>query len=148
MTLDEQLQADLKDALKAGDEDRKRTLRSVRAAVQNAAIDARGPLDDAAVTAVLRKQAKQRRDAIAEFERGGRPDLVASEQAELDIINGYLPPAMGEADVEAAARAMIAQVGATGPSDMGKVMGPLTKSLAGQADGQTISAVVRRLLAG
>ena len=150
MSVEARIQADLRAAMKAGDEDRKGTLRLLLAALHNAQIEQRGALDEAAEIAVLRRQAKQRRDAIAEFERGGRADLVAIERAELVIIDGYLqdylPPAMDEAAIEAAARAVIEEVGASGPGDLGKVMGPLMKALGDRADGRTVNSVVRRLL--
>jgi uncharacterized protein len=148
MPIEDRLHEDLKAAMKAGDEDRKGTLRMVLAALHNEQIERRAPLDEAAEEAVLRRQAKQRRDAIELYERGGRPELAARERVELDIINGYLPPSLDEAAIEAAARAQIAAVGATSLADMGKVMPPLRQQLAGQADGQVMAAVVRRLLAG
>jgi uncharacterized protein YqeY len=150
------IEAELVAAMRAGDDDRKRTLRSLKAAIKNAEIEAvsRGKLalgaslDEAAVQAVLRTQAKQRRDAIELYDRGGRPELSAIERAELAIIEGYLPQPLGLAEVEAAARAQIQAVGATSPADLGKVMGPLSKSLAGRVDGKVLSDLVRRLLAG
>jgi uncharacterized protein YqeY len=148
MSLQAQIQDDLTAALRAGDEDRKRTLRLLIAALHNAEIAERGALSEEAALAIVRKQAKQRQDAIADFERGNRPDLVAREQVELDILGAYLPPALDEAALEAAAREVIAATGATGPADMGKVMSPLMQRLGGQADGRQVSAVVRRLLAG
>lgn len=154
--LESRLEADLAAALRAGDALRKRTLRSLKAAIQYAAIEAAGKggfvagdhLDEAGVEAVLRKQAKQRRDSIEQFERGGREDLVAVERAELAVIETYLPQPLGADDVEAAVKAQIAAVGASGPGDLGKVMGPLSKALAGRVDGKTLSDTVRRLLAG
>ena len=97
---------------------------------------------------MLQKQAKQRRDSIAQFEAGGREDLADGEREELAIIEGYLPEMMGEEEVEAAARAVIEEVGAEGPADTGKVMGPLMGRLKGRADGRLVSETVRRLLAG
>ncbi len=146
MDLESRLNADLKDALRAGDEDRKRTIRLLLAALHNARIDARGPLSESDQLAVLQRQARQRRESMAEYGRGNRPDLVAQEAAELAIIESYLPAALSVEELEARARAAIERVGARGPQDMGRVMGPLMKELAGRADGQTISAVVRRLL--
>lgn len=147
MAMLEQIQADLTAALRAGDEVRKNTLRMLLSAVHNAEIEQRGPLDDAALLEVLRKQAKQRRDAITEFTRGGRADLVAQEEAELLILQAYLPPAPDDSEIEAAARRVIAAVGASSPADMGKVMGPLMSELGAGADGQRASAIARRLLA-
>lgn len=154
--LESRLETDLTAALRAGDEDGKRTLRSLRAAIKNAAIEAAGKggfkpgdhLEEAAVEAVLRKQAKQRRDSIQQFEQGKREDLAAVERLELAIIEAYLPQPLAVAEVEAAVRAQIAAVGASGPADLGKVMGPLSKALAGRVDGKALSDTVRRLLAG
>lgn len=146
MDIEARLQADLREALRSGDEDRKRTLRSLLAALHNARIEARGPLDEAAQLAVLQRQARQRRESIAEYSRGQRPDLVAREEAELAIIESYLPGALSASDIEAAAKRMIEQVGAQGPQDLGRVMGPLMKELAGRADGKEVNAIVRRLL--
>ncbi len=148
MDFESRLNADLKDALRSGDEDRKRTIRLLLSALHNARIDARRPLTEGEQMAVLQRQARQRRESMAEYERGKRPDLVAQEAAELAIIETYLPAALSMEDLEAAARAVIERVGARSPQDMGRVMGPLMKELAGRADGQTISAVVRRLLGG
>lgn len=148
MGLETRIEQDLKDAMRAKDEPRKRTLRMLRAALKNASIEAGGPLDEPSVTAVLQKQAKQRRDAIAEFEKGGREDLAAGEREELAILEGYLPELMAADEVEAVAREVIAQVGAEGPGDMGAVMGPLMGRLQGRADGRLVSDTVRRLLSG
>lgn len=148
MGTEAQIEQDLAEAMRAKDEPRKRTLRLLRAALKNASIDAGGELSEEAVTAVLQKQAKQRRDSIEQFEAGGREDLAAGEREELAIIEGYLPEMMGEEEVEAAARAVIEQVGAEGPADTGKVMGPLMGRLKGRADGRLVSETVRRLLAG
>lgn len=154
--LEARLDADLTAAMRSGDEERKQTLRLLKAALKNAAIEAVGrngfksgdALDEAAVEAVLRKQAKQRRDSIEQFQRGGREDLAAAEARELTIIEAYLPQALSQDEVEAAVRAQIAAVGASGPQDLGKVMGPLSKALAGRADGKLLSDMVRRILAG
>ncbi len=153
--LETRIASELTEAMRRGDEDRKRTLRSLRAAIKTAEMEAvrlgqlqRGQsLDEATVLGVLQKQAKQRRESIALYREGGRDDLVAVEETELAIIESYLPKQMSEEEIEAAAREQIADVGAEGPSDMGKVMGPLMQSLEGRADGKLVSAVVRRLLA-
>lgn len=131
-------------------------MRALKSAIKNMAIASVGKgtfragdhLDQAAVEAVLRKQAKQRIDSIEQFERGGREDLVAVERTELAIIEVDPPQALSPEVVEAAVRDQIAAVGATGPSDLGKVMGPLSKALAGRVDGKVLSDTVRRLLAG
>ncbi|MBN9493882.1 GatB/YqeY domain-containing protein [bacterium] len=145
-TLKEQIQSELADAMRARQEVRKSALRMLIAAIKNTEIEAGHPLDDAGVVAVVQKQAKQRRESIAEFEKGNRPDLVAQEQGELDILEAYLPEQVSEDEIEAAARALIAETGATNARDIGKVMPPLVKQFAGRADGRAINEIVRRLL--
>ena len=147
MSLKDQIAADLKQALKEGDETRKRTVRLLMSAVHNAEIEKGAELDDGGILGLIAKQVKQRHDSAEEFRRGNRQDLVDKEESEAVILQAYLPPAMSREDVEAAARKVIAEVGAQGPRDMGKVMGPLTAQLRGRADGAEISAVVRELLA-
>jgi len=147
VSLQERIAADLADAQRARDKDRVRVLRLLRAALQNAAIDAGGVLDEDAVQRVLRRQAKQRRDSVSAYEAGGRDDLAAMEKAELAVIGECLPQQIDDTALEAAARSAIEAVGASGPGDLGKVMGPLMKDLGGQADGRRANAMVRRLLA-
>ncbi len=150
MSVEERIQADLRAAMRGGDETRRDTLRLLLAALHNAQIEKRHPLDEADEVAVLRRQAKQRQDSIADYERGGREELADIERTELavidDYLRDYLPPAVDEAAIEAAARTVIAEVGAQGPGDLGKVMSPLLKSLGPGADGRTVNSVVRRLL--
>src|SRR5205085_10383509 len=110
--------------------------------------DERKDLADADVVAVIDKMIKQRRDSIAQFEKGGRNDLAQKEQFEIGVLETYMPAAMSEADIDAAIVASIAEVGAKGPSDMGKVMGPLKAKLAGRADMGKVSARVKAKLAG
>jgi hypothetical protein len=145
-SLRERIQSELHDAMRAHDETRKSTLRMLTAAVRNADIEARAQLDDRAILTVIQKQAKQRRESMVEFQKGGRDDLVQKEAAELAILDEYLPRQMSREDIEAAARAVIAETGASGPRDIGKVMPVLTKQLAGLADGRAINEVVRGLL--
>ena len=145
-TLRERIQAELHGAMRANAETRKSTLRMLLAAVKNADIEARAQLDDAGIMAVIQKQAKQRRESIAEFEKAKRTDLVDREAAELVILEEYLPRQATREDVEAAARAVIAEVGAAGPRDLGTVMPVLTRQFAGTADGRLISEIVRALL--
>lgn len=147
-TLKERLQADLADALRSKDEPRKAALRMVLAAIRNAEIDQQRSLDDAGVIAVLQKQAKLRRESIAEFERGGRSDLAAKERAELELIERYLPRQASPEEIEEAAGRVIAETGAAGPRDLGKVMPILMKEFAGRADGRQVNEIVRRLLGG
>ncbi|MBI5946768.1 MAG: GatB/YqeY domain-containing protein [Chloroflexi bacterium] len=145
-TLKERIQEDLHAAMRAREETRKSALRMLTAAVKNAEIETRGELDDAGVAQVIQKQAKQRRESILEFRKGNREDLVAKEEAELVILEAYLPAQAGRDEVEAAARKLVAETGASGPRDIGKVMPPLVKQFAGRADGRLINEVVRELL--
>lgn len=147
-TLKERIQADLHDAMRAHDEIRKTALRMLTAAVRNAEIEVRRDLDDAGVLAVIQKQAKQRRESIAEFRKGGREDLVAKEEGELVWLEGYLPQQAPREEVEAAARRVVAEAGASGPRDIGKVMPRLMQEFAGRADGKLVSDVVKDLLTG
>lgn len=148
MSLKERLNGDLKDALRRGEEQRKAALRMALAALHNAEIEAGGELDESAVLGVLAKEAKQRRESIEEFRKGRRDDLVAREEAQLAVIEQYLPQQMTRDEIAEAARAVMAQVGARGPSDKGKVMPVLVNQLRGRADGREINAVVTELLAG
>jgi uncharacterized protein YqeY len=147
VSLKDKISDDLKQALKEGDDVRKRTLRLLLAAVHNVEIEKGGPLDDSGALAVIAKQAKQRRESAEEFRKGGRQDLVEREEAEEAVLQTYLPAAVSREEIAAAARKVIAEVGAQGPRDVGKVMPVLVKQLAGRAEGSEISAVVRELLA-
>ncbi len=147
MSLTERIAADLKEAMRGGDERRKIALRMVSAAVHNAQIAAGKPLEDAAVLVILQKEVKQRHDSIDQFRKGNRPDLAEKEAAEIAVLQGYLPQQLSREQIAEAARTVITETGATGPGDKGKVMGVLTKRLAGQADGRTINEVVTGLLA-
>ena len=137
---------DLKMAMKAGDKPRVATLRLINAAIQSAEIEAKKPLDDAGIATVMTKMVKQRRDSIAQYTSGGRPDLAATEQAEIEIIEGYLPKQMDEGAIATAVAAAISEVGATSVKDMGKVMGVLKAKYAGQMDFQKASAAVKAAL--
>jgi uncharacterized protein YqeY len=147
MPLKEKLNNDLREALRARDETRKTTIRLALSAVHNAEIASGSQLDDAGVTAVLAREVKQRRESIEEFGKGGRQDLVDKEQAELEILMGYLPQQLSRDEIVAEARKLIEQVGATGPRDKGKVMPVIMGALRGKADGAEINAVVSELLA-
>lgn len=140
------INADLKTAMKAGDKQRVGTLRLINAAIQAAEIDAKKDLDEPGVLAVMTKMVKQRRDSIAQFTSGGRPELAANEQAEIDIIEAYLPKQMDDAAVTQAIAAAITETGAASPKDMGKVMGVLKAKYAGQMDFQKASAAVKAAL--
>lgn len=145
-TLKERIQQELNDAMRAKDETRKSALRMLRAAIHNGEIAGRHEFTDDEVVAIAKQQVKQRRDSIAEFSKAGRQDLVDIEQAELEIISTYLPAQVGREAIEAAARAVIAETGASGPKEMGKVMGPLVKQFGATADGKLVSEVVKELL--
>ena len=144
--LGDQLQNDLKDAMRAKDDVRKGALRMLIAALKNADIEASGDLDDDGAMSVLQKEAKLRRESQEEFRKGDREDLAAKERAALDVLADYLPEAAPVEDIEAAAVKLIAETGASGPRDIGKVMPVLVKEFAGRADGRAINEVVRRLL--
>lgn len=148
MSLKEQFSADLKEAMRQRDALRRDVLRMALAAFQNAEIASGEALDEEAALAVVAKQAKQRRESIEEFRKGSRQDLVDKEEAELAILATYLPQQVTREEVTAAAREVIEETGASGPSDLGKVMPVLMKRFSGRADGREVNEVVRELLAG
>ncbi len=147
MTLKDKLSDDLKQAMREQDENRKVALRLLRAAIVNEEVEKGHPLDDAEVQAVALRQARQRREAIEAFRAGGREDLAAAEEAQLQVLQAYLPQQMSRAEVEQAARESIARVGATGPGDIGAVMRDLMPRLKGRAEGSLANQVVKELLA-
>ena len=139
----------MKAALRAGEKDRLGVIRMLQAAIKQREVDERIALDDAQVTAVLEKMVKQRRESIAQFEAGGRGDLVAKETAELTLLQGYLPAQLSDSELDALIAAAIAQTGATSVKDMGKVMGIVKGQAAGKADMGTVGARIKaRLGAG
>lgn len=142
------ISSDLKAAMKAGEKDKVAVLRLINAAIQSAEIEAKGAIDEAGILAVMTKMVKQRRDSIQQYTDGGRQDLAEKEQAEIAIIEQYLPAQMDEAAVTAAIKAAISETGAAGPKDMGKVMGVLKAKYAGQMDFQKASAAVKAALTG
>ena len=148
MSLKQQLTNDMKTAMKSGEKERLGVIRLINAAIKQREVDERIELDDAAVLAVLEKMVKQRKDSISQYEAANREDLAAIERAELVVIDAYLPAKLGEAEIAAAIDAAIAQTGATGPADMGKLMGVLKPQLAGQADMGLVSQLVKKKLAG
>lgn len=148
MTLKQRLTDDMKAAMKAGDKDSLGVIRLVNAAIKQREVDERIELDDAAVVAVLDKMVKQRKDSVSQYEAAAREDLAAIERAEIAVIERYLPAKLGEAEILAAIDAAIAESGAAGPADMGKLMGALKPKLAGQADMGLVSVLVKRRLAG
>lgn len=171
MSLKDQLMQDLKEAMKQGDETRKATIRLLRAAISAAEIEKRAAfidsqqaggadletlsldeaqfaLTDAEVLAVIQKQAKQRRDSIAEYQKAGRADLVAAEQAELGIIETYLPRQMTRDEIETLVRKAAAELGISNMSGMGSLMKHLMAEVQGKADGRLVNEVVREVLSG
>ena len=146
MALREQINDDLKAAMRGGDAARRDTIRLLTAALKQREVDERKTLGDADVLAVIEKMIKQRRDSISQFEQGGRQDLADRERQELLLLQGYMPQAMGEAEVAAAVTAAIAESGASAPADMGKVMALLKPQLAGRADMGKVSAAVKSRL--
>jgi hypothetical protein len=145
-SLKDQLNADLKDALKSGDEARKVTLRSLLAAIQQAEIDGQTTLDESGLLAILQKEAKSRRESIADAQKAGRADLIAAGEVELKLIEAYLPQMLTREELDALARAAIAEAGATDPKHIGAVMKLLTPRTKGRADGKLVNEVVRQLL--
>lgn len=148
MSLKDRITEDMKAAMRAKEAARLSAIRLLQAAIKQKEVDERIVADDATVLAIVEKLIKQRKDSIAQFEAGGRADLVAKETAEVDVLAAYLPQQMSEAEVGAAIDAAISELGATGPAAMGKVMGLLKPRLAGRADIGQVSAVVKRRLAG
>ena len=146
MTLQEQLANDLKNAMKSGDKTRLGVLRMAKAAIKNAEIAKRGPLDDAGVLEVLSKEAKQRRESIAEFRNAKREDSATKEEAEVSVLLGYLPQQMSSDEITVLVRQVIDEVGAIGLKDKGKVMPKLMPQTKGKADGQLVNQVVTQLL--
>ena len=147
MTLQERIDSDLKDAMRAKDASRLNVLRMLKSALKYAAIEkSDAGLDDAAASQVIRKQVKQRQDSIESFEKGGRPELAAKEKEELEMLNAYLPKGMNADELTAVVRETIAEVGATSKAQMGAVMKALQEKVAGRADGKTLSVEVQRQL--
>ena len=151
MTLRTKIQDEIKTAIKSGDKHRLAALRLTLASIKNAETAegraTRGDLTDEEVAALLQTEVKRRRDTIAELEKVGRPQMLADEQAELQALLEYVPQQMTREQIAEAARAVIAQTGATGPAQMGTVMKQLMAQFKGQADGKLVSEIVRELLA-
>lgn len=148
MPIKDQLAQDIKTAMLAKDNQRRDTLRLLQAAIKQREVDERIELDDAAVIAVVDKLVKQRKDSIAAFEQGGRADLAAQEAAEMAVLQAYLPQRLSADEVSAEVRAIVAELGANGPGDMGRVMGVVKSRLAGKADMGAVSAAVKAALTG
>jgi len=146
MSLKEQITEDMKNAMRAKETGRLGTIRLLLAAMKQKEVDERVELDDAAVIAIVEKLIKQRKDSISQFQAAGRDDLVAIENAELVVLQAYMPAQMSEAEVAAVVAEAVAQVGASGPQVMGKVMGIVKPKLAGKADMGVVSAQVKAAL--
>ncbi len=146
MTLQDRLSEDLREAMRSGDTMRRDVVRMARNAIAYAEKAKGAPLDDAEALTALQQQARQRRDSIEAYRVAGRPDRMAQESSELAVLEHYLPQLMEPEEVEAAARAVIEQLGASGPGDKGKVMGRLMSELKGKADGGLVNATVTELL--
>ncbi len=146
MSLKDRITEDMKSAMKAGDKDRLKVVRLMLAAIKQVEVDSRKQLDDTAVLGVLDKMVKQRRDSIEQFTKGGRDDLAAIEEAEIAVLEGYLPAKMDDAELDALINEAIASTGAESIRDMGKVMGAIKSKAAGRADMGTVGSRVKERL--
>jgi uncharacterized protein YqeY len=146
MSLKERIQEDMKSAMRSGDKERLGTVRLILAGIKQREVDERILLDDVQVLAVLEKMVKQRRESIAQFEAGGRADLVAKETAELAVISAYLPSPLSETELDALIQAAIAESGAASIKDMGKVMGIIKSKAQGRADMAAVGARIKARL--
>jgi len=146
MSLLEQISNDLKDAMRAKEETTLSTLRMLKSALKNKEIDLIRPLTEAEVADVIKSQAKQLKEAIDQFEAGGRSDLAEANKIELDVLKKYMPAELSDADLEAVVQEAIAQSGATTKADMGKAMGFVMKAVAGRADGTRVKSMVEKIL--
>jgi uncharacterized protein len=148
MNLKERITEDMKTAMRAKDSEKLGTIRLLQSAMKQKEVDERITLDDAAIVAIVDKMIKQRKDSIAAFEQAARQDLVDKEKAELSVLSAYLPERLSAQEVTDAVKAIVAELGASGPGDMGKVMGVVKTRLAGKADMGAVSAAVKAALAG
>ena len=146
MSIKTQLNDSMKEAMKSGDEVRKRTVRMVLAAIKQAEVDKRSELDDVAVTGILQKEVKNRRESLEEAKKANRLDLMEANEAEIRVLQAFLPKAMPAEELRALAQAAIAETGAASPADMGKVMKTVMPRVAGRAPNDVVSATVRELL--
>jgi uncharacterized protein YqeY len=147
MDLQSQLMADLKVAMRERDDVRKGAIRMALAALKNARVDKNADLTEEEMLAVLAKEVRQRRDSLSEYAKAGRDDLVADEQAALDILEVYMPKMLSEGEIADVAREVIGELGATSPKQMGQVMREMMGRVKGRADGRLVNQVVRQLLA-
>jgi uncharacterized protein YqeY len=148
MTLKDRINDDMKAAMRAKEAERLGAIRLLNAAIKQKEVDERITLDDAGVIGIVDKMLKQRKDSIEAFEKAGRTDLADKEKAEIAVLQSYLPARLSADEVAAAVKAIVAEVGAKGPGDMGKVMGAAKQRLAGKADMGQVSAAVKAALAG
>ena len=148
MSLKEQITDDMKTAMRAKDSERLGTIRLLLAAMKQKEVDERIELDDAAVVAIVDKLVKQRKDSVTAFTQGGRTDLADKEASEIKVLEIYLPQRLSADEVMVEVKAIVAELGASGPGDMGKVMGAVKAKLAGKADMGQVSAAVKAALAG
>jgi uncharacterized protein YqeY len=146
MTSKEQLNEDLRAAMREGDRVRRDTLRMLLAAIKQIEVDTQSTLDEQEVGAVLQKEAKKRQEAIEDYTRAGMPESAAGERAELAIVEEYLPQQVSEGEIEARAREIIEEKNLSGPKAIGEVMRPLMEEFRGRADGRVVNEIVRRLL--
>jgi uncharacterized protein YqeY len=146
MTIKAQLNESMKDAMKSGDDVRKRTVRMVLAAVKQVEVDKRTELDDMAVMGLIQKEIKNRREAIEEAKKANRPDLIEANEAEINVLQAFLPKAMPAEELRALVQAAISETGAASPTDMGKVTKTVMPKVAGRAPNDMVSATVRELL--
>ena len=147
MTLKEQITEDMKSAMRAKEAERLGTIRLLLAAIKQREVDERITVDDAGIIAIIEKLIKQRKDSIEQFQKAGRTDLVDQESKELAILQAYMPAQLSAAEVQSAIQKIIADLGASGPQDMGKVIGELKAQLAGKADMGMVSGLVKAALA-
>ena len=148
MTLKERITEDMKTAMRSGEKDRLAVIRLLQAAIKQREVDERITLDDAQITSVLEKMIKQRKESIVAFEKGARADLVAKENAEIVILQPYLPAQLGDAELDALIAEAIASTGAASIKDMGKVMGVVKAKAAGKADMGAVGARIKAKLGG
>ncbi|MEK6752460.1 MAG: GatB/YqeY domain-containing protein [Chloroflexota bacterium] len=146
MDIKTQLNESVKDAMKSGDEVRKRTLRMVLAAVKQVEVDKQAPMEELAIVGLIQKEIKNRREAIEEANKASRPDLVGENEVEIKVLEVFLPKAMPAEELRALVQAAIAETGASAPSDMGKVMKIVMPKIAGRAPNDMISSTVKELL--
>lgn len=148
MSLNQRITDDMKAAMRAKEAERLNPIRMLLAAMKQKVVDERVELDDTLIVAIVDKLIKQRKDAAQQFEAGGRQDLADKEKSEIVVLEAYLPQRLSADEVAAAVKAIVTELGASGPGDMGKVMGAVKQRLAGQADMGVVSAAVKAALAG